>query len=78
MLTDPKKFEASMTVVRESTVRIGGVAANEIQDWQFAEAELGDAERGWEDAERKRRGDAERGPLVRERWVERYSRLTEV
>jgi hypothetical protein len=47
-------------------------------DGPNGQPELDDAERDGEDAERKRRGDAERRPLVRERWVERYSRLTAV
>lgn len=37
MLTHPKNFEGSITVLGEhGTVRIGGVAVNEIQSWQFA------------------------------------------
>jgi UDP-N-acetyl-2-amino-2-deoxyglucuronate dehydrogenase len=40
MLTHPKNFEGSITVLGEKgTVRIGGVAANEIQHWQFADAD---------------------------------------
>lgn len=38
MLTYPKNFEGSITVLGEKgTVRIGGVALNEIQHWDFAE-----------------------------------------
>jgi len=36
MLTHGKNFEGSITVLGEKgTVRIGGVAVNEIQQWQF-------------------------------------------
>lgn len=39
MLTYPKNLEGSITILGEKgTVRIGGVAVNEIQLWQFAEA----------------------------------------
>ncbi|HLS87834.1 MAG TPA: Gfo/Idh/MocA family oxidoreductase [Burkholderiales bacterium] len=38
MLTYPKNYEGSITVIGEKgTVRVGGVAVNEIQHWQFAE-----------------------------------------
>ncbi|MCK5535287.1 MAG: Gfo/Idh/MocA family oxidoreductase [Bacteroidales bacterium] len=38
MLTYPKNYEGSITILGEKgTVRIGGVAVNEIQDWQFAD-----------------------------------------
>lgn len=38
MLTYPKNLEGSITVLGEhGTARIGGVAVNEIQEWQFAE-----------------------------------------
>jgi UDP-N-acetyl-2-amino-2-deoxyglucuronate dehydrogenase len=38
MLTYPKNFEGSITVIGEKgTVRVGGVAVNEIQQWEFAE-----------------------------------------
>ena len=38
MLTHPKNLEASITILGEKgTVRIGGVAVNEIQHWQFDE-----------------------------------------
>jgi UDP-N-acetyl-2-amino-2-deoxyglucuronate dehydrogenase len=36
MLTYPKNLEGSITIMGEKgTVRIGGVAANEIQRWEF-------------------------------------------
>jgi UDP-N-acetyl-2-amino-2-deoxyglucuronate dehydrogenase len=38
MLTYPKNFEGSITIFGEKgTVRIGGVAVNEIQHWEFAD-----------------------------------------
>lgn len=38
MLTHPKNYEGSITILGEDgTVRIGGVAVNEIQHWEFAE-----------------------------------------
>lgn len=38
MLTYPKNLEGSITILGEKgTVRVGGVAVNEIQQWQFAE-----------------------------------------
>jgi UDP-N-acetyl-2-amino-2-deoxyglucuronate dehydrogenase len=38
MLTHPKNLEGSITILGEKgTVRIGGVAVNEIQHWDFAE-----------------------------------------
>jgi UDP-N-acetyl-2-amino-2-deoxyglucuronate dehydrogenase len=38
MLAYPKNFEGSITVLGEKgTVRIGGMAVNEIQHWQFAD-----------------------------------------
>jgi UDP-N-acetyl-2-amino-2-deoxyglucuronate dehydrogenase len=38
MLTYPKNLEGSITILGESgTVRVGGVAVNEIQYWEFAE-----------------------------------------
>ncbi len=38
MLTYPKNLEGSITILGEKgTVRIGGVAVNEIQYWQFAD-----------------------------------------
>lgn len=37
MLTYPKNFEGSITILGEKgTVRVGGVAVNEIQHWEFA------------------------------------------
>ena len=45
MLTYPKNLEGSITVIGEKgTVRIGGVAVNEIQHWEFAEPD-GDDEK---------------------------------
>ena len=39
MLTYPKNFEGSLTILGEKgTVRIGGVAVNEIQHWEFETA----------------------------------------
>ena len=49
MLTYPKNLEGSITILGEhGTVRIGGVAVNQIEHWQFAtphamDAEIGDA-----------------------------------
>jgi UDP-N-acetyl-2-amino-2-deoxyglucuronate dehydrogenase len=38
MLTYPKNLEGSITIIGEKgTVKIGGVAVNEIQHWEFAE-----------------------------------------
>jgi UDP-N-acetyl-2-amino-2-deoxyglucuronate dehydrogenase len=38
MLTYPRNLEGSITIIGEKgTVRIGGVAVNEVQHWQFAE-----------------------------------------
>jgi UDP-N-acetyl-2-amino-2-deoxyglucuronate dehydrogenase len=38
MLAYPKNFEGSITILGENgTVRIGGLAVNEIQNWQFAD-----------------------------------------
>jgi len=38
MLTYPQNFEGSITILGETgTVRVGGVAANEIQHWNFAD-----------------------------------------
>jgi UDP-N-acetyl-2-amino-2-deoxyglucuronate dehydrogenase len=40
MLTYPKNLEGSITIIGETgTVRIGGVAVNEIQHWEFATPE---------------------------------------
>ena len=45
MLTYPKNLEGSITILGEKgTVRIGGVAVNEIQEWQFEDARPEDAE----------------------------------
>jgi UDP-N-acetyl-2-amino-2-deoxyglucuronate dehydrogenase len=39
MLTYPKNLEGSITILGEKgTVRIGGVAVNEVQHWEFAES----------------------------------------
>lgn len=47
MLTYPKNMEGSITILGEKgTVRIGGVAVNEIQTWQFADSRPEDAEVG--------------------------------
>ena len=44
MLTYPKNFEGSLTVLgTNGTVRIGGVAINEIQHWDFADTQEYDA-----------------------------------
>jgi UDP-N-acetyl-2-amino-2-deoxyglucuronate dehydrogenase len=38
MLTYPKNLEGSITILGEKgTVRVGGVAVNEIQHWEFAD-----------------------------------------
>lgn len=43
MLTHPRNLEGSITVIGETgTARVGGVAINEIQHWEFAEPEEGD------------------------------------
>jgi UDP-N-acetyl-2-amino-2-deoxyglucuronate dehydrogenase len=43
MLTYPKNLEGSITVLgRNGTVRVGGVAVNEIQHWEFAEPDEDD------------------------------------
>ena len=45
MLTYPKNMEGSITILGEKgTARIGGVAVNEIQTWEFADARAEDAE----------------------------------
>jgi UDP-N-acetyl-2-amino-2-deoxyglucuronate dehydrogenase len=45
MLTHGQNFEGSITVLGESgTVRIGGVAVNQIQHWQFAQQRPEDAQ----------------------------------
>ncbi len=44
MLTHPKNFEGSITILGEKgTARVGGVAVNEIQHWEFAEPHEDDA-----------------------------------
>jgi UDP-N-acetyl-2-amino-2-deoxyglucuronate dehydrogenase len=44
MLTYPRNLEGSITILGEKgTVRIGGVAVNEIQHWEFAEPDEDDA-----------------------------------
>ena len=44
MLTYLKNFEGSITVIGESgTVRVGGMAVNEIQHWEFADSDEDDA-----------------------------------
>ncbi len=43
MLTYPKNMEGSITILGEKgTVRVGGVAVNEIQHWEFAEPDVDD------------------------------------
>lgn len=43
MLTYPKNLEGSITIIGEKgTVRVGGVAVNEIQHWEFAEPDADD------------------------------------
>ena len=45
MLTFPKNLEGSITIIGEKgTVRVGGVAVNEIQHWEFAELRDDDRE----------------------------------
>jgi UDP-N-acetyl-2-amino-2-deoxyglucuronate dehydrogenase len=45
MLTYPKNLEGSITILGEKgTARVGGMAVNEIQEWQFADARPEDAE----------------------------------
>jgi UDP-N-acetyl-2-amino-2-deoxyglucuronate dehydrogenase len=45
MLTFPKNLEGSITILGErGSVRIGGVAVNEIKHWQFDEADAMDAQ----------------------------------
>lgn len=44
MLTYPQNLEGSITIIGErGTVRVGGVAVNEIQQWQFADSDEDDA-----------------------------------
>ena len=43
MLTYPKNLEGSITIIGENgTVRIGGLAVNEIQHWEFAQPDADD------------------------------------
>lgn len=43
MLTYPKNLEGSITILGEKgTVRIGGMAVNEVQHWEFAESDPDD------------------------------------
>ena len=45
MLTYPKNLEGSITILGEKgTVRVGGVAVNEIQHWEFADSRPDDAQ----------------------------------
>jgi len=45
MLTYPKNLEGSITILGEKgTVRIGGVAVNEVQQWQFLDSDSDDHE----------------------------------
>ncbi len=45
MLTYPKNFEGSLTIIGETgTVRVGGVAVNRIDHWEFADRKPWDAE----------------------------------
>jgi len=47
MLTYPKNLEGSITILGErGSVRLGGVAVNEIQHWDFAEPDEDDAKVG--------------------------------
>lgn len=44
MLTYPRNLEGSITIIGEKgTVRVGGVAVNEIEQWEFAEPDEDDA-----------------------------------
>src|SRR6478752_6382821 len=43
MLTYPKNLEGSITIIGEKgTVRVGGVAVNKIEHWEFADADPDD------------------------------------
>jgi UDP-N-acetyl-2-amino-2-deoxyglucuronate dehydrogenase len=45
MLTYPRNLEGSITIIGErGTVRVGGVAVNEIQHWEFADPQPEDAQ----------------------------------
>jgi UDP-N-acetyl-2-amino-2-deoxyglucuronate dehydrogenase len=44
MLTYPKNYEGSITILGEKgTVKIGGVAVNEVQQWEFEQPHIDDA-----------------------------------
>jgi UDP-N-acetyl-2-amino-2-deoxyglucuronate dehydrogenase len=44
MLTYPKNYEGSITIIGEKgTVRVGGVAVNKIEHWAFADQDPEDA-----------------------------------
>lgn len=44
MLTYPRNLEGSLTIIGEKgTVKLGGVAVNEVQHWEFADADEDDA-----------------------------------
>lgn len=44
MLTYPKNLEGSITIIGETgTVRVGGLAVNEVQEWRFADSDPDDA-----------------------------------
>lgn len=44
VLTYPRNLEGSITIIGEcGTVRVGGIAVNEIQHWEFAEEDSDDA-----------------------------------
>jgi len=44
MLTYPKNLEGSITIIGEKgTVRVGGVAVNKIEHWEFAQPDPDDA-----------------------------------
>jgi UDP-N-acetyl-2-amino-2-deoxyglucuronate dehydrogenase len=44
MLTYPRNFEGSITIIGEKgTVRVGGVAVNEIEHWEFSDRDPDDA-----------------------------------
>jgi UDP-N-acetyl-2-amino-2-deoxyglucuronate dehydrogenase len=45
MLTYPKNLEGSITIIGEKgTVKVGGIAVNEIQHWEFADSNKKDSE----------------------------------
>jgi UDP-N-acetyl-2-amino-2-deoxyglucuronate dehydrogenase len=45
MLTYPKNLEGSITIIGErGTVRVGGVAVNKLEHWEFADADPDDAQ----------------------------------